>query len=133
MKVSQALIPVAIVLAATSVILLKQSPFFVAVAVLLWGGVVLEPFRVYQSLSGRLMSQAEAGDAMAKKAARAFLWAIPFWLGVLWAFWSTVARNQCSGDNCIGHTLGALPFPFLYGRAEYLLYVARRQRSRQLD
>ena len=58
-----------------------------------------------------------------------FYWAFPFWLGLLWAFLNVNVLGSCSGDTCIGYSLPAFPFPFLYGIGELVLLSERQPRA----
>ncbi|WP_374320044.1 hypothetical protein, partial [Aquabacterium sp.] len=53
--------------------------------------------------------------------------ALQFWLAVIWAGYNIEVARTCSGDNCIGYMLLAMPFPFVYAYAELLLWRARRR------
>lgn len=86
----------------------------------------MAPFRAFQALSGRLVSQSSVPEARTGLVTMLFLFAFLFWLAVIWATYNIEIRRACSGDNCIGYMLLAMPFPFVYGLAELLLFRARR-------
>ncbi len=101
----------------------------VIVALVLVAGVVMAPFRAFQALAGRLVSRSSAAKAPTGAITMLFLVAFLFWLAVIWAAYNIEVRRSCSGDNCIGYMLLAMPFPFVYGLAEVLLFRARRSSS----
>ncbi|GLT21624.1 hypothetical protein GCM10007933_10760 [Zoogloea oryzae] len=95
----------------------------------LFVGCVAEPIRVVQALRGSLGSRLGVSDAGRRRAARLFYWAFPFWLGLLWAAFNIQVLKSCSGDTCIGYSLPAFPFPFLYGIGELVLLSERQPRA----
>lgn len=99
------------------------------VGLVLVAGVLMAPFRAFQALTGRLVARAAPARPASGVVVLLFLFAFLFWLAVLWAAYQIEVRHACSGDNCIGYMLLALPFPFVYGLAELLLFRARRQTS----
>ena len=96
------------------------------IGLVLLAGVVMAPFRAFQALSGRLLTRSAATHKSAGLLTMLFLFAFLFWLAVLWATYNIEVRHSCSGDNCIGYMLLAMPFPFVYGLAEVLLFRARK-------
>ncbi len=100
------------------------------VGLVLVAGVVMSPIRAFQALTGRLAPRTSAASGRMGLVTMLFLFAFLFWLAVVWATYTIEVRHACSGDNCIGHMLLALPFPFVYGLAEVLLFRARRAGSR---
>lgn len=100
------------------------------VGLVLVAGVVMAPVRAFQALSGRLASRSSSpGKAPPGVVSLLFLVAFLFWLAVIWATYHIEVRRSCSGDTCIGYMLLAMPFPFVYGLAEVLLFRARRSGS----
>jgi hypothetical protein len=90
-------------------------------------GVLMEPIRVYQAVSGKFYDQLDAPKDKLKLAMRWFYAAFPFWLGLAWTTWNVAVVKSCSGDNCLGYTLLAMPFPFLYVAGEISLFRARKK------
>ena len=90
-------------------------------------GVFLEPFRVFQALTGRLGMDKPISDEDLRKATRLFYLALPFWGALLWAIWNINVLKRCSGDTCLGYSIFAMPFPFIYGFAELRLFVGNQR------
>lgn len=107
-----------------------SAPGLIVVLVLI-ASVVMAPFRAYQALTGRLVSRSSATKAPTGAVTMLFLFGFLFWLAVIWATFNIEVRHSCSGDNCIGYMLLAMPFPFVYGLAEVLLFRARRTASQR--
>lgn len=101
----------------------------VVIGLVLAAGVVMAPIRAFQALAGRLVAHSSAVKAPTGAITTLFLLAFLFWLAVIWAAFNIEIRRSCSGDNCIGYMLLAMPFPFVYGLAEVLLFRARRSSS----
>jgi hypothetical protein len=99
------------------------------VGLALVAGVVMTPFRAFQALTGRLIARSPAPPKQLGLVVMLFLFAFLFWLAVLWAAYNIELAHTCSGDTCIGYMLLALPFPFVYALAEFLLFRARRSSS----
>ena len=99
--------------------------FQLAIALALFVGCVAEPIRVVQALRGSLGRRLGVSEAGRRRAARFFYWAFPFWLALLWALLNVKVLGSCSGDTCIGVSLPAFPFPFLYGIGELVLLAGR--------
>ena len=95
----------------------------ILIMLLLLVGSVMEPLRVYQTLTGRLGRRRGITGPALIKASRLFYWAFPFWLALVWGFVNIELLARCSGDNCIGYMLPAIPFPFIYGLAEFRLLL----------
>lgn len=103
---------------------MNTSLFNIAIMLALVVGIFAEPVRVYQGLTGRLGRNRIISEEQLGKARRMYYWAFPCWLGLLWAWVNIELLHNCSGDTCIGYSLPALPFPFLYGLAELRLQLA---------
>lgn len=97
------------------------------VGIVLVAGVAMAPYRAFQALTGRLASRAGPAHAPSGVVVLLFLLAFLFWMAVLWAAYQIEVLHSCSGDTCIGYMLLALPFPFVYGLAEVLLFRVRRK------
>jgi hypothetical protein len=41
----------------------------------------------------------------------------------VWGFVNIELLQRCTGDTCIGYMLPAIPFPFIYGLAEFRLLM----------
>lgn len=95
---------------------------------LLLAGVVLAPFRAFQAVAGRLAGESAATPEDLRGVSVLFLLALLFWGALIWATVQIELLHRCSGDNCIGYMLLALPFPFVYGLAEVLLFKVRKSR-----
>ena len=98
-------------------------------ALLLLAGVVLAPFRTFQAFAGRLAGASGATPQELRGVSILFLLALLFWGALIWATVQIKLLHRCSGDNCIGYMLLALPFPFIYGLAEVLLFKVRKSRA----
>lgn len=99
------------------------------VGLLLAAGVLMAPVRAFQALTGRLVSRSASAKTPTGLVTLLFIFAFVFWLAVIWATYNIEVRHACSGDNCIGYMLLAVPFPFVYGLGEVLLFRARRAAS----
>lgn len=95
---------------------------------LLLAGIVLAPFRAFQAVAGRLAGASGATPQDLRGVSVLFLLALLSWGAVIWATVQIELLHRCSGDNCIGYMLPALPFPFVYGLAEVLLFKVRKSR-----
>ncbi|MDD3328012.1 MAG: hypothetical protein PHW25_13110 [Zoogloea sp.] len=95
---------------------------------LLLAGIVLAPFRAFQALAGRLAGASGARPQDLRGVSILFLLALLFWGAMIWATVQIELLHRCSGDTCIGYMLLALPFPFVYGLAEVLLFKVRKSR-----
>lgn len=100
-----------------------------AIGLALVAGMVMSPVRAVQAISGRLMTRSPSPPRPLGLIVMLFLFAFLFWLAVVWAAYNIEFAHTCSGDNCIGYMLLALPFPFVYTLAEFLLFRARRSSS----
>lgn len=98
------------------------------VGLALFGGVVMAPYRAFQAVSGRLVSEAASRKSL-RLVTTLFLFAFVFWMAVIWAAYNIEIRRSCSGDNCIGYMLLGMPFPFIYAWAEVLLFRIRQSGS----
>lgn len=98
----------------------------ILIAALLCAGMVMAPYRVLQVLTERLVPRDATVQVALGGVVILFLLAFLFWIAVLWATYHMEVRHSCSGDTCIGYMLLAMPFPFVYGWAEILLFRARR-------
>lgn len=79
-----------------------------------------------QALTGRLLSRAAEPQQPMGLVRLLFILSLLFWLAVLWATYQVEILHSCSGDNCFGYMLLAMPFPFAYGLAELMLFRTRR-------
>ena len=98
-----------------------------ALGLTLIAGLVMAPFRAVQAARGRLVSRSGTPPKHPGLITLFFLLAALFWLAVIWAGYNIEVARTCSGDNCIGYMLLAMPFPFVYAYAELLLWRARRR------
>ena len=98
----------------------------ILIMLLLIVGSVMEPLRLYQIVTGSLGRRRGITGPAVIKASRLFYWAFPFWLALVWGFVNIELLARCSGDNCIGYMLPAIPFPFLYGIAEFRLMLGQQ-------
>ncbi len=99
------------------------------VGLALVAGLVMAPVRAIQALSGRLLSRSSPAPKSLGLATLLFVLAFLFWCAALWAAYNIEFAHTCSGDTCIGYMLLAMPFPFVYALAEFLLLRARRAAS----
>ena len=95
----------------------------ILIMLLLIVGSVMEPLRLYQIVTGSLGRRRGITGPAVIKASRLFYWAFPFWLALVWGFVNIELLQRCSGDTCIGYMLPAIPFPFIYGLAEFRLLM----------
>ena len=95
----------------------------IIIMLLLIVGSAMEPLRVYQAVTGSLGRRRGISGPAVAKATVLFYWAFPFWLALLWGFVNIELLARCSADNCIGYMLPAIPFPFIYGLAEFRLLL----------
>lgn len=95
----------------------------ILIMLLLIVGSVMEPLRLYQIVTGSLGRRRGITGPAVIKASRLFYWAFPFWLALVWGFVNIELLQRCTGDTCIGYMLPAIPFPFIYGLAEFRLLM----------
>lgn len=74
----------------------------ILIMLLLLVGSVMEPLRVYQTLTGSLGRRRGITGPALIKASRLFYWAFPFWLALVWGFVNIELLQRCTGDTCIG-------------------------------
>lgn len=102
-----------------------------ALSLVLFAGVAMAPVRAAQAVTGRFTRQGTPPLPGLGGVRFAFLLAFVFWCAVVWAAYATEVTHRCSGDTCIGVTLPALPFPFVYAWAEWQLFKRRRAAAGQ--
>lgn len=125
------------VLIAVAVLVLHVASVFIGfstpgliIGAALAAGFLLAPYRAFQAITGRLSLGGSPPVQASGRLAVLFVLAFLFWFGLLWAIYNIEFIKSCNGDTCIGYTLLAMPFPFLYGWAELTLFSDRRATRR---
>jgi hypothetical protein len=93
-------------------------------------GFFMAPIRAYQAATGKFYDRIKIPENEVKRTMRWFYAAIPFWLGLCWTAWNVGIIKSCSGDTCLGYSLLAIPFPFVYASGEISLFISRRKSER---
>ncbi|BDT71478.1 hypothetical protein os4_10000 [Comamonadaceae bacterium OS-4] len=105
----------------------------VAFALLLVVGLVLAPYRAYQTVVGHLVGTSGVKAKGLWLVSTLFLFAFLFWLGLIWGSINIYFLRSCTGDNCLSYFFMGAPFPFLYGLAEVLLLRIKSRHATSIE